>query len=272
MSSNRVRLFADIMSVDAWHTPFRSNSFESQVHVEISFSEGRIGGDDIDIPFTFSVSLTRAIVTIKVQPPLAIDKTTIARSVPSAEVELVRYRSVKKKAQQSIGISGRLSLSSYFMALTGSTKKESDVTSEDESKVLEKVPPILIRPQPGGTGEYRWELEPSYQEFLEGQPWHPIDAPRLSVRSSKIIDDPMIKVTISCKREDLEIRDLQLKDDCLNSKFGQLIHRDMNEAAAVQHIKRLLEFADLEPGRLDNRFSSVLLADIISTAGNSDGI
>jgi hypothetical protein len=75
---------------------------------------------------------------------------------------------------------------------------------------------------------------------------------------------------ISCKREDLEIYDLKLKDESLDAKLSQALYRDMNIAAAKQFIKHTLEIADLEPSALDNRFSQIILADVIVTPEMTD--
>lgn len=209
--------------------------------------------------------LRKAVISIKVEPPLQIVKRSIARGVPDSEIELTRYRKIREGVASSFAAKGGVNVKRFWLAMTGSTKRESDVTFEEEAKVMEKVPPILVRPQPGGDQEYRWELEPSFLSTLEGQPWHAIDAPRLAVKSREKVLDPIMKVRVTCKREDLVIDNFELKDDVIDAKLAQFVYRDMNTSAAIQYIRRVLETADLEPGALDNRFSSLILADVTVT-------
>ncbi len=270
MTDNHIRLFADILSIDAWHSEFTSNSSEAKVYVEMSFQQGRIGGDVPSLPFTFSIRLKKARLSIKVNSPLVINKKSISRGIPDSVVELTRLKNIKTISSSVGEASASVSLAKYFIAMSGSAKKESEVTLEEQAKIIQHVPAMLVKPIPGNEREYCWEIEPSYANFLDGQPWDPVDKPRLTVRSDREIEDPLIKVFVSCKREDLEIDDLVLKDDCLDAKLNQILYREMNKAAAIQHIKHILEFAQLEPGALDNRFSSVILADLIAMPGNND--
>jgi len=267
--SNTARIFSEILSIDAWRSQASSNAKEAKVHVELAFHHGRLGGDDFSIPFTFSIYLKRAVLSIQVSSPLKIDRDSIARGVPEKEVELTKLRNIRESIVTSG--SGRLSINPaiFFAQMSGGVKSAKEITLEEQSKVIETVPPILIRPSPTGMrGEYRWELEPSYLPYLDGQPWDPVGSPRLSIQDlTEAGDEALVKVFVSCKLEDIEIKDLKLKDGCFDAKLSQAIYGDMNRAAAVQYIKHALRYASLEPGMLDNRFSSVLLADILAISG-----
>lgn len=64
MSNNRTRVLGEVLSLDAWHDPFRCNGETSGVFVELSFHEGRLGGEESNIPFTFKIELKRALLTV----------------------------------------------------------------------------------------------------------------------------------------------------------------------------------------------------------------
>lgn len=263
--NNRIRLFADLVRVDAWREKFEPNN-PAKVFVELSFRRGHFGGDSSAIPFTFSASLKKATLTIDVEQPLRIDRKSVSRSIPQKEIELNQYLAVRKSltgtAEAELGINPRR----FAAGLSGSLKGEIDVSKGEERRVTETVPPILVKAQPGGSNSYSWDMEPSYQPFLENQPWNPIEEPRLSVIHQDVLrpDDRSIKVTLECQRTDIEIDDLKLKDETLQSRVENMIFRDMNEAAAIQYIKICLEKVELSPGLLSNRFSSVKLADILA--------
>lgn len=87
-------MLAEVLRLDAWHKPLRTDGGTSSVYVELSFEEGRLGGD-ADLPFTFRVRLKRALLTIEVEEPLKIDRASIARPIPKSEVERKQLSSPK---------------------------------------------------------------------------------------------------------------------------------------------------------------------------------
>ncbi|WP_454280123.1 hypothetical protein [Sphingomonas sp. Marseille-Q8236] len=89
MSNNR-RVLAQALAIDAWHEPMRFDGQTFSVHVELSFKSGRIGGDDPNFPFTFNIALKRALLILKMEEPLVIDRRTVARSIPANTAEMTR--------------------------------------------------------------------------------------------------------------------------------------------------------------------------------------
>ncbi|HEX8239798.1 MAG TPA: hypothetical protein VF574_08685 [Allosphingosinicella sp.] len=260
-------MLSDVLSIDAWHEPFRVDGSTSAVHVELSFTEGRIGGSDVDFPFTFKVSLKRALLTVRAERPLEIDRRSIARSVPEAEIELTKLRTARETAEASLSGKATLTPALFGAVLTGATARGEQLTQQDILKIVQNVPEVLVSPRPRNPQEYAWELVPTYRDGLRGQPWDPIDAPRLRVKpSTSVLPQllPTISVGVSCALEDLHISDIVPKRLGLNEKLRKLIHNDINEAAAIQHLKLVLREADLEPRAFDNRFAEVILASVLA--------
>lgn len=266
MANNRIRVLSQVLSLDAWHEPFQTSGGSSAVFVEVSFSEGRIGGDSLDLPFTFKINLKRALLTVRLESPLQIDRSTIARSVPEAQAELTRIRVAKDLAEASLVGKAKLSPASLVVALNGEAKAHASVTQEDQLKLVQAIPETMVTPRPEGSSAYTWHLEPSYRPFLRGQPWDPVISPRLRVKNpSKALKiDPAISVQLSCALEDLDISDIEPKEKGLNGALRNILHNDISEAAAVQHLKLMLRDADLEAGLMDNRFSNLLIASVLA--------
>ncbi len=266
MRNNRSRILSEVLSLDAWHDPLRVDGTSSAVYVELTFSEGRIGGNDAQIPFTFRLSLKKALLTIKVEDSLAIDRTSIARSIPQAQVELSKIMSAKQLAESSLVGKAKISPASLHVALTGDMKRESAVSQEDQLHLIQTVPETLVTPRANGNNSYSWELQPSFNPTLQNQPWHPVDAPRMKIKPrgklGKIL--PTVSVTVSCAVEDMDISELKPKSDTINGKIRNLIHNDVSQAAAIQHLKIILSEADLEPSEMDNRFSNFLIANVLA--------
>lgn len=271
MSGNRARLFAEVVSLDAWHQPFVVARNRSQVHVEITFKEGRLGGDDADFPLTFTVKLKGSTLTVKLEPPLEVDRKSVARNIPETQVQQSRIRAIRDSASASLKAGARLGPGIFSGGLQGDISAARNVSRDEEMRVVQTVPPILSIAEPHGPNEYRWTLEPSYLESLLGQPWDPSTQPRLSAKYDVLkigSIDPVISVYLSCAEEDLDICDIVPKDLSLAARVDQLLYGDPRLAAAKQHIRKVLQKADLEPGRMDNRFASLALASVISATEN----
>jgi hypothetical protein len=265
MSNNRIKLFAELVKADAWRSAFGPDG-KSQLHVELSFQNGHFGGDSAAIPFTFSASLKRAILRVTVEAPLRINRASVARSIPQKEIELTKYLSIRKQLDASASAEAAVNPRAFAASLSGSIQGAISVDKGEEARVRETVPAILVKAQPGGAGAYQWELQPSYFPHLEGQPWHPMDEPRMQIESAnaRSTEDLAIRVFIECHRDDIDVYDLKLKNEGLQAKANNILFNDMNKKAAIQYIKICLEGAELDPGLMDNRFSRVTLADLIA--------
>jgi hypothetical protein len=187
--------------------------------------------------------------------------------VPEAAAELTRILAAKKMAEGKISARAKLSPAALYLGLSGEAKSVSEVSQEDQLKIVQTIPETLVLPQPGDRREYSWTMEPSWQPTLQGQPWNPVDAPRLRIKPVQVLDPvmPAIRVNITCALEDVHISDIQPKSKEMNDRLRNLVHNEINEAAAKQHLKLVLKDADLEPQSMDNRFSNLMIASILAT-------
>jgi hypothetical protein len=264
--SNRRRVLAEVLSIDAWHEPMQFDGKNFSVHVELSFRQGRVGGDNPDFPFTFNIALKRALLTLSLEKPLSIDRKTVARSIPANQAELTRITTAKSEVKNSAELGGKVSPTSMAFALSGKAGGSQAKLHENQMKFVQDVPRIIAFPQPGGAGEYSWELKPGQTESLEGQPWDPVAEPRFSAKYKGEIPPkigPIIKALVSCKLEDIEITDLTLKDTSFVGQIKEAAFHKVNKAAAIQHLKFSLREMELETGDFGDMFSAVAIADLI---------
>ncbi len=271
--SNKRRVLAQVLSIDAWHEPMKFDGQTFSVHVELSFKNGRVGGDNPDFPFTFNVALKRALLTLTLEKPLVIDRNSVARSIPLNQAEMTRIVSARDEVKSSVELGGKVSPLTMAFSLTGKTAGSEANSRENQVKVVQEVPRIIALPQPSGRREYAWELKPGQSETLEGQPWDPVAEPRFSARittDGKPRIEPIIKAVVSCKLEDLDITDLTLKDSSVVGIFKEMAFNRVNTAAAVQHLKFTLKEMELETGDFGDLFSAVTLADVILSEPDND--
>ncbi len=265
--NNQVRVFSELLAIDAWHKPLRYDGGTSSVHVDLSFHEGRIGGDDPAIPFVFRVRLKKATLSVKVEQPLKIDRDSVARSIPVATAEHKRIVSLKESAKMNANAGGKITTKSLMIAAGASASAGRDTLREEEVRFMQEIPRILATPKPKSAGEYAWELSASQADTMDGPPWNAKDEPRLSIKSLLIRQriDPTIKIAVSCRLEDIVIDDLRLKDNGIMSAIKHVIFSPINEAAAIQQLKLTLRDANLEFGEMNDIFSEILIADVLAS-------
>lgn len=264
---NRIRVFSEVVAIDAWHQPIKINDYTASVHVDITFKQGRIGGNDDRFPFTFRISLKRATLLVSVERPLEVDRKSISRNIPEAQVEHSRIKMARDSAISKLAAGVRLTPSHIAAHINASSSLKSEEYEHSEKKITESMPQTLVTYEPSDRSLYKWNLTPVYDDELSGQPWDPIDAPRLSLGYPNKIEtiDSVIKAEIFCALEDIEISDIEPKiKPTLADKVKDFVFGDENRAVAIQHIKLILADANLEPSNLDNRFSEVLLASVIA--------
>lgn len=266
MNANKTRLLAEVLSIDAWHEPFTFDGVSSNVYVEVSFQNGRLGGDNSQFPFTFNIALRRAQLNIKVESPLKIDKFSISRSIPNDRTELTRIIKLREQAGAKVGFGGKITPASIAAVIRGEAHKSTDKEDNLEIKVVQENPRIVAVPRPKTANEYEWELFPSFEEILDGQPWHPVSEPRFAVRGAKESDavHPAISVSVSCRLEDIEISDLRPKDTSIAGVLKEMVINKINEAAATQHLKLILRDLQLEAGEFNDRYSRLFIADTLA--------
>ncbi|MDZ7280747.1 hypothetical protein N4G62_01740 [Sphingomonas sanguinis] len=254
------------MSIDAWHKPFRTDDGLSAVHVDLTFHEGRLGGNDDDMPFTFKMSLKRALLTIRLEHPLRLDRSSVARGSPANEADLNIILSAKQRAENDRTTQGILDASNLAYQIMGDDGEIKQDPNKGRLGVLQTIPRIIVIPRPGGSSEYSWDLQPSYQEQLDGQPWHPNEEPRLHIKglTKEMRLEPSIKVTLTCSLDDVIISDFQPKKVGIIERMRLIARNEMSEAAAIQYLKLVLRDADIDVGDLDNKHSHMTIADIIA--------
>ncbi len=264
--SNQVKVLSEVLAIDAWHKPFRTDGQSASLHVELSFHQGRIGGDKPDIPFTFRIGLKKAVLSVILEKPLQIDRATVARTVPVNTLEHTRLIQLKNQASRNTTFAGKLNLESLKAEAGVSADSRSSKETDDQLRFVSHIPNVIATPKPRGSNEFAWELLPGQTATLDGEPWNPVEEPRLSVKSLLQIPRliPSIKVILSCKFEDIEIDNIELKDSGIISIAKEAFFNRANEAAAIQQLKLALRDAELEFGSIDDKFSDIVIADIIA--------
>ena len=112
-------------------------------------------------------------------------------------------------------------------------------------------------------GYFRWILEPRASQFLLGRPWNALKQPRL-----KLVDQrkdrsrgipPTVRVEVWCRREDLAIGDLEIKDEGLWQTVKRKAGFKNRLAAAESYIRERLSEEGLEVNNIEDIFGQMTL-------------
>lgn len=262
---NQTKILSEVVDIDAWHEPLSIDK-SSAVFVEVAFKEARIGGNDSDFPYTFKMKLKKALLSIKLEDPLEIDKSSIARSNQELEATISKIRTARNALEETSGGSIQITPSAIAAQLTTGSITKSDITEEDSIQIVQSLPAIAISSRPSTQREHFWAMEATFRPHMEGQPWDPLSPPRMHVKPLVKIGKlhPAISVQLTCAFEDVIIEDIQLKEINFKALAKEAVGWREREKVAIQHLKVLLMNAELEVSDLENRFENLVLAELFA--------
>lgn len=247
MPSNRIRIFSDLVSVDAWHLPFTTKRMTVSLHADVSFSTARMGGES-DSPVRFTVDLKEAELTVLIPETeqLVIERASVARMEPTA-TGVHKSRSVSKAKR---GAAGKFSLTAdpSQVSAGGSLSASAGFEREnvEEVSVSRKFSGIITSHSVNGDGNNRWHFKPGAGPILDGKPWDAKKTPLMKIKdqrdSKNRILSPTVRLELSCRREDLNIKNIVLKDrSILRAAMAKIGFRDRMDAAEAFIRNKLVE-------------------------------
>jgi hypothetical protein len=268
-ADNRMRAFADVVSIDAWHDEFSTNRLHADLHADVVFGTARVGGET-DSPIRFRLAIKRAEVVLIIPElePISIDRASVARDSPVFEGR--RVETIERRSQLNAQGKGSGSISRENLGLSASVegKAESDLSKSQKVEISSPVQLMLVTQSKTVEGFYRWIITPAMEKTLEGRPWDAASQPRL-----RIIDErkdrtkglpPVVRIEVRCRREDLAIEDLQIKSKSIWEKTKSRIGFRNRLAAAESYIRDRLRNEGLEVNNIEDRFGKVTLGSVIA--------
>lgn len=260
--ANQGVAFADVVSVDAWHTPFNAATRLADLHADVVFGLARLGGD-ASSPVRFRIQVRRAEVVIVVPPtePLTIVPHSVERG-PLATLGTITDRTQDRKSAKATGL---LSITQAGVAGQGSVKGERDVEHTTIVETQQAIRPIISVQSLTAEGFYRWSLRPQIGRCLTERPWDPSQR-RLQIKDtrSEITRGlaPTARVEVRCRREDLDIHDLRIKDANVWATVRNRTGFKTRLAAAEGYIRNKLFERGLEAASISDPFAQLTLASV----------
>ena len=270
---NRRRSLGQIAVVNAWFDPVPSEgSPRYRFHMDVSFQEERLGGEDGD-PVRFRVGLLRcevAVVLPTSRSGLLIDPRTIATDRKGAKITRSRERVDTRSAKGSI--SSKLGAGRVTAAAEGELGAGRSVTD----KIVAQGETALLLGQRSKTadGDLSWIISRTDGAgILDDVIWDARNEPRFDVidrgdvavreQEAKTNLHPTIRVEVLCRQEDLLIRDIALTDPEESRIAATLSGSKKRRLAAESFIKRKLENEGLPVGKIHDPFGHLVVGDMI---------
>jgi len=243
-NSNRLISLAGVVAVEAWYERFKEDCKETDFFLHVKFQDGLFGASP-EHPVRFKIRLKNANVSIVPEEPLKVPRKHVRRD--RIEVEARRVTE------------SRLAGSGHADAARIEGEK-SDLTTV--SQVSHSG--MTIEHSTDDQGYNSWSFAPIAGPHLKGQAFNETE-PLLKVKHegdlSKI--PPVVKVHVSCLREDIDIIDLEVKEP-----KQSFLHRGMGEEQKLKLVEEMIKESLVEGGLMFegemDKVSKVQIADVIA--------
>lgn len=258
---NRRRALHEVVTLDGWYDQFSDSSKRSKLHVDVAFHEGRIGGDDPLSEVSFKLRLKRAevVVVVPEQEPVAVDKASVSRDAPQQKVKRTQAIAAEETSDVGAELSVGLSAMGPFAKLAAKMAGRSSKKKKSSTVISENLDEMAVLQVRTADGHYAWRIEPSVGSVLIGRPWDANKKPRLKLKDLRPIAsksvEPEVNLEVRCRKEDLEISDIKLKNDSFESGPNNLI-------AAKIEIRNRLVGAGLLEEDVDHAYAVLTLYNV----------
>lgn len=241
------------------------------LHLNVTFREERLGGD-IDEPVRFRVRLKRCEIVVIVlddENSLSVDPRSVDYTKPDKPAEARRA----KTKNDDFEFGGEVLVTSEKPSGKGWLKGKKAKSNSNETSDTQSINILHSLNSRSVDGHPSWMITNAYNEYLEGSLWDPHEEPRLTLidkrseaartRHIETGMNPYCRIDIRCRREDLEILEITLRDPERDGFEKQRQDYKVRLRAAESFIKHQLQLEGLAVGDIHEMFSDMIVGDLI---------
>lgn len=253
-----------IISVEAWRTSCDAVEMGS-VHVDVTFLEAFLG-DEPESKVRFQAALKRAVIKVYVskRDPIKVVRETVDRG----PIDESMYEK-SEKGKTAYSVSGNAAASTGLTPFKAAAEVKGSVGREFDESTKTKRTVRNHNVQQYAQGDYYcWEISPRTNSVLTGKIWDPVKEPRLKTlltSASAKSGDCEVRIVIECRRQDLSIRNVQLKDTKLSLPAFRGTKNNMAAAEAV--IKNMIFERGFTVDNFEEPFQTLTITSIIVPEG-----
>ena len=270
-NNNRLRALADIVSTDAWHEAFSAKKSKADLHIDVVFGVGRIGGGDpSNVRFRLSLKQAEIVVIIPENEPATIVTDSVRRDAPKPISGIIKTQKIASKKLEA-GIDGKAGLKLDGIDAGAKIKGGAGFSIRNTKTVTENFSynGMTIMQNTSPDGHPRWLIaQPGEGSALNGRAWDAKKSPLLEImdrrqdRSKGIA--PSVRVEIRCLREDLIISNIVLSDQSAWAKLQRRKASKNRQIAAEAAIRTMLAEEGLLCGDLSDPYAQICLASTVA--------
>jgi hypothetical protein len=272
---NRMRAFAELVSIEAWHEDFTNENKRVALHADVTFGTARLGGEpEASVRFKLSLKRAELVVILSDREPAIVDPSSVARDWHGLTgTKSLRSKSLKSgitsiEATAGIGPEG-------LDARIGASAKGS-IEGEYEEIVVasEDICRIKVCHAQSEGKDQKWSFEPDLEAVLKGKPWNANDMPILDIvdrrKDSSEGIAPVVTLELRCLREDLHIENIVVKNPNFWERVGPKWNNRNHVIAAEAFIRNKLAEHGLETVDLGDAYSRLVLGTVTASTLPSD--
>lgn len=267
---NKLRGIGHLSVLSGWFQQEEHEKNRYVLHLDASFRPERLGANrESEIRFRISLRQCEIVVTLPNQGAgFQIDPRTLARTEAGATVKIADVTSVHTES------SGKLDLGAGIKGLAGNMagKLSGSKTNTVETDRSEEIPRIRAQHTNSIEGDQSW-IVTSPLHKLEGVLWSAQHDPRFTLIDSrspdKIAHDraknipPLALVSVRCKREDVNIEDIEFKDSISDEQQKHRHGYNARLRTAEAFLKTEIQRQNLRVDNVHEPFSDMTLAEYV---------
>ncbi len=267
--SNRKRALEEVVSLEAWHKRFTIKRKRSPLHVDVVFKEGFIGAE-ANAPVRFRLSLRRAEITVVIPPgePARVAPESVSRDAPAIQSKAILERRAKTMRTRRTSAQAAADLTKVAPSAKLQLGDESSRGVRAAIVSVQKADGMTVLHSVNPDGNHQWEIRPAGTEAIAGRPWNAKKRPRLTLidtRASRARGiAAAVRIEIRCRRQDLKIDDIVVKDEALLEKLKHATGFRNRMAAAEAAIRARLTEAGLFSGEIADPFVTITIEAVAS--------
>lgn len=264
-SNPRQMPFPSVVALDVWAKPVPKKAGIYSLHVDVTFGEGREGGE-LESQVEFRLEVAAAAIWVgdgsSMDAPV-IDSDHVRREFGTSPAirrttKLGSVDATKARGKAGVGIKNLKPNASIAI----DAGVERNRTTKVETTITEKPRLIEVKHSPSAVqGVHVFNVKASQDDTLSGKPWDPKSEPlaRVGRRSGGPIAE-VLAVSVRVKWDDLVISDVEPKDQSLKARMSRLGQNQ--RIAAQQYIKHQIAKLGMPTGDPGSKFSEIVFANV----------
>ena len=267
---NQLRGIGHLAVLDGWFKQASENKNRYVFHLDVSFRNERLGGEEgSEVRFRIVLKQCEIVVQLPNKGQgFDIDPVTLARTDAGAMVKVTDIQTSKTD------ISGDAEVAAGLKGVGGGLRAKvmgrKIVTRETDQS--EELPRLIAQHSRSIDNDPSWIIT-SPLKILDGVLWNAVEEPRFTVidtrDESQIKKDratsipPLALVYVRCKREDLQIDDIVFKDSVSNEEQKRRRGYEARLRTAEAYLKAEIQRQNLKVDNVHDAFSEMTLAEYV---------